>query len=140
MQTEQMFVIWSCLRIKGGIPKRVNLVSQHHSTFSLDRSKAVLRFHVSVVLHLVFVLSLFVLLITFYVCLWKDQFRNCGISWVSSLIFAMYSYPHNDYLILSPLSFLCALFHLLIWTCPLLQIAMSVKTKTKKKKKKKKNE
>ena len=33
-----------------------------------------------------FVLSLFILQLSFFWCLWKDVFPDCGISWVSSLL------------------------------------------------------
>ena len=63
-----------------------------HSIFSTDCSKAVplLQFFfvcASVVSYVAFVLSLFVSHLSFIWCLGRAVLRDCGVSWVSSLIF-----------------------------------------------------
>ena len=94
MRIKHTVVIRSCIRIKGKTDFRPQYFFFFFFfffclSFQGGCSVAVPFVCASVVSYVVFVLSFFVPHLTFFWCLGKAVFRDCGISWVSSLIFLL---------------------------------------------------
>ena len=92
MRIKHTVVIRSCIRIKGKTdfrPQYFFCFFFFCLSFQGGCSVAVPFVCASVVSYVVFVLSFFVPHLTFFWCLGKAVFRDCGISWVSSLIFLL---------------------------------------------------
>ena len=91
MWTEHIFVTGATSELKARFRANIPSLSSSHSRFPTDRSKAVILLQfffisASVVSYLAFVLSLFGPHPPFFWRLRRAVLRDCGISWVSSLI------------------------------------------------------